>query len=405
MRLSAPESIPGPEIPARSRILRMDKNPKLFQWVEIERKALIHNVRQFRLLAGPRTRLLAVVKGNAYGHGMGEVAKIALKGGADWLGVNSVEEGISLRNTGIGAPILVLGATLLCDLEKALRSDLHLTIYNRQTIEELGRLVSKLKKRAHVHIKVETGTYRQGVRPEDLPRFAKQILKHPGLELAGVSSHFANIEDTTSTAYPELQLNSFLAAFEELRRERIAVPLKHMSCTASSILFPETHFDMIRVGIGLYGLWPSRETFVSCRLQKREPLELRPVLSWRARIAQLRSAPKGSFIGYGCTYKTTRAARLAVIPVGYYDGYPRSLSNSAHVLVRGRRAAVRGRVAMNFIVADVTDIPAVRLEDEVTLIGRDGREAISVDSLASLAGTISYEMISRINPLVPRIYV
>ena len=283
--------------------------------------------------------------------------------------------------------------------------DLRFTVYNRETIEALGRLARKLKETAHVHLKVETGTHRQGVRADDLPRFARGIQRHPNLVLEGLSSHFANIEDTTSSAYPELQLNNFVAAFEGLRRERIDIPFKHMSCTASSILFPETYFDMIRVGIGLYGLWPSKETFVSCRLQKREPLELRPVLSWRARIAQFRSAPKGSFIGYGCTYKTTRAARLAVIPVGYYDGYPRSLSNSAHVLVRGRRAAVRGRVAMDFIIADVTDIPAVRLEDEVTLIGRDGREVITAESLASLAGTISYEMISRINPLVPRIYV
>jgi alanine racemase len=178
-----------------------------------------------------------------------------------------------------------------------------------------------------------------------------------------------------------------------------------MSCTASTILFPEPGFNLARVGIGLYGLWPSKETYLSCLLDRKEPLSLEPVLSWKAGIAQIKKVPAGADIGYGCTYRTTRPTRLAVVPVGYYDGYDRGLSNAAHVLVRGRRAPVRGRVAMDFFMADVTDVPGAGLEDQVTLLGADGRERITAEDLAALAGTISYEILARINPLVPRIVV
>ena len=348
---------------------------------------------------------MAVVKANAYGHGLLPVSKIVLDAGADWLGVNSVEEGAALRDAGFEAPILVLGAVLLGDLEQAVRRDLRLTVYNREIVDALGRLAARLKKKARVHLKIETGTQRQGVRVEDAVPMARRIRNHRGLVLEGLSSHFANIEDTTSSAYPDLQRSKFLAAVSHLSRRRIEIPVKHMSCTASSILFPATYFDMIRVGIGLYGLWPSKETLLSCRLQKREPIELKPVLSWKARIAQVKPVSKGAFIGYGGTFRTTRTARLAVIPVGYYDGYDRRLSNSAHVLIRGRRAAVRGRVAMDFLMADVTDIPGVGFEDEVTLIGEDGREVITAEFLASLAGTISYEILARLNPKTPRIVI
>jgi len=375
----------------------------LLQWVEIDRSALVHNLREFRRLAGRRTKIMAVVKANAYGHGILEVSRIVVAAGADWLGVHSVEEGLTLRREGIAVPVLVLGAASLGELADAVRAGLRLIVYNRETVDALGRVAHRLKTVARVHLKVETGTHRQGVRPDEALRFASRIARSSGLVLEGLSSHYANIEDTTSTAYPDRQLGAFRSAVDKLERAGVRIPVKHMSCTAASILFPSTLFDLVRVGIGLYGLWPSRETLVSCRLQKREPLELRPVMSWRARIAQVKSVPKGAFVGYGCTFKTTRPARLAVIPIGYADGYPRSLSNAAHVLIRGRRAAVRGRIAMNFITADVTDIPGARLEDEVTLLGRDGREAVPAEALATLAGTISYEILARVNPLIPRV--
>ena len=162
---------------------------------------------------------------------------------------------------------------------------------------------------------------------------------------------------------------------------------------------------MARVGIGVYGLWPSKETHLSCVQNNREPVDLKPVLTWKSKIVQVKDVPEGSFIGYGCTYKTTRATKVAVLPVGYYDGYDRLLSNLSYVLIKGKRAPLRGRVAMNFIVVDVTDIPGVRLEDEAVLIGRQGPEKITAEYIASLCGTINYEIVTRINPLLPRLVI
>jgi alanine racemase len=373
--------------------------------VEISRTALVHNIREFRRLIGPRRKFLAVVKANAYGHGLLEVAATAVREGVDWLGVNSVEEGLALRGAGFTAPILVLGYAPLEALEDAVARDIRLTVYNRKTVARLAALAGSLGKTVRVHVKLETGTWRQGVAAGELAAFVRDIRRRPGLVVEGLSSHFANIEDTTKHDYPRRQLETYRAACRALEAAGPRVPLKHMSCTASTILFREPGFNLCRVGIGLYGLWPSKETYLSCFLDRKEPLSLEPVLSWKARIAQIKKVPAGSDIGYGGTYRTTRPTVLAVIPVGYFDGYDRGLSNTAHVLAKGRRAPVRGRVAMDFFMADVTDIPGLRLEDDVTLLGADGRERISAEDLAGLAGTISYEILARINPLLPRVVV
>jgi alanine racemase len=377
----------------------------LAQWVEVSRKALTRNVSQFRRRVGSGRKLLAVVKANAYGHGILEVSRIAIGAGADWLGVNSLEEGIELRRAGVRAPILVLGYVPLGRLGDAVARELRLTVYNKASVDGLAAACRRLKKKARVHVKVETGTNRQGVLEGELPAFARSIQRRPGLVLEGLSSHFANIEDTTDHSFPQRQLAAFERSVRGLEKAGIEVPITHMSCTAATILFPETYFDMVRVGIGLYGLWPSKETYLSCALDKREPLTLEPVLTWKARIAQVKRIAKGGAVGYGCTFRATRRTTLAVIPVGYYDGYDRGLSNTAYVLVRGQRAPLRGRVAMNFSTADVTDIPGVGIEDEVVLLGAGGRERITAEQLAALAGTISYEIVARINPLVPRIVV
>jgi alanine racemase len=375
-----------------------------WQWIEIDRRALASNVRHFRALVG-RRRLLAVVKANAYGHGIVEIARLALAEGVDWLGVHSLEEGAALRQSGIAAPILVLGPVAPGRCEEALRYDLRLTVYDRETGEGLSAAAIRLGTKARIHIKVETGTNRQGLRAAELTAFARRLARLPGIEIEGLSSHFANIEDTTSLEYAKRQTAQFAEGTALLRKAGIRVPIRHMAATGAAIVYPESQFDMIRLGIGLYGLWPSKETYLSCRLRKRKPFVLKPVLSWRAKIAQVKRVPKGAFVGYGCTFRTTRPTRLAVIPVGYADGYDRALSNAAHVLVRGKRAAVRGRIAMNFFTADVTDIPSAAAGDAVTLIGRDGRETVSADALAALAGTISYEILARLNPAIPRVVV
>lgn len=380
-------------------------NDGLMQWVEIDSSALTHNIHEFRWLIGKNKKLLATVKANAYGHGMLEVAEIALQAGADWLGVHSIDEGVRLRQNKIESPILILGYVSCGELALAAEQNLRITVYNFETIERLGELASRSGEEIRLHVKVETGTHRQGIREEDLLCFVEKIQEHPGLILEGMSSHFANIEDTTDHSYARIQLDNFDRIGQMLEQQGITIPIKHIACTAAAILFPETYYDMVRIGIGMYGLWPSKETFLSCILQKREPMRLKPVLAWKTRIAQIKKVPKGAYVGYGCTFRATRETVLAVLPIGYYDGYSRNFSNTSYVLIKGQRAPVRGRVAMDFIMTDVTDIPDVRVEDEVVLLGENEGESITADDLAEMSGTINYEIVSGINPQIPRIIV
>jgi alanine racemase len=341
---------------------------KKLQWVEIDRSALKNNMDQFRSLIGNSRKMTVVVKSNAYGHGLLEVSRLASEFGADWLGVNSLEEACAIRKSGIGLPLILLGYVPLIALEEAVKNDLRLTVYNMDTIETLGRIASALQTDVHLHIKTETGVQRQGIGGDDLLPFIEKIRTCSNLKIEGLSMHFANIEDTTDHSYAQHQLEKFNEYVSHLKESGIEIPVKHVACSAATILFPETFFDMVRVGIGVYGLWPSKETYLSCIQEKRKPVNIKPVLTWKTRVVQIKDVPEGAFIGYGCTYKTTRRTKLAVIPVGYYDGYDRLLSNSSYVLIAGRRAPVRGRVAMNFITVDVTDIPEVQLEDEVVLL-------------------------------------
>lgn len=378
---------------------------KQLQWVEIDRSALKHNIVQFRALIGNSRKMAVVVKSNAYGHGLLEISPLALEFGADWLGVNSLEEARTIRESGLDSPIILLGYVPLADLEEAVKNDLRLTVYNEETIKELGKVTATLKKTVNLHVKTETGVHRQGVTGDDLLPFVKTIRSCPYLRIEGLSMHFANIEDTTDHGYAQKQLETFIEYAKLLEQNGINIPVKHVACSAATILFPETYFDMVRVGVGIYGLWPSKETYLSCIKEQREQVNIKPVLTWKTRVVQIKNLPEGAFIGYGCTYKTTRPTRLAVLPVGYYDGYDRHLSNASYVLIGGKRAPLRGRVAMNFITVDVTDIAEVRLEDEVVLLGQQRQEKITAEYLASLCGTINYEIVTRINPKIPRFVV
>ncbi len=376
---------------------------KHMQWIELSAKALKHNISQFRSLLGKERKLLAMVKANAYGHGMIPIASAAVNSGSDWLGIHSIDEGITLRENGFKCPLLSVGYIPLHRLQQAVENDIRITVYNNETIEKLGDICRSLHTKAYLHIKAETGTYRQGLNESEIIPFIENIERHEGLVIEGISSHFANIEDTTEHSYAQVQLKRFKKILNRIENREITIPFKHMACSAAVILFPETYFNMARIGIGLYGLWPSNEVYISSLLRDRPEFNLKPVLSWKARIAQVKHIPKGQFIGYGCTYKTTRETVLAIIPVGYYDGYSRGLSNVSYVLIKESRAPVRGRVAMNFIIVEVTDIPGVKVEDKVTLLGEEGSDSITADKLAALTGTINYEITARINPGIPRI--
>jgi alanine racemase len=371
-------------------------------FVEIDTKALSHNTAVFRKLAGPKRKLAAVVKSDAYGHGMIEVSKIVLKAGMDWLAVFSVEEGFALRNAGIDAPILVLGPPSPGKIAEAVKADLRLTAASldiaRMVVKECNGMGAK------VHLKIETGTNRQGLRPKDLLE-AASLLKNSGIEIDGAYTHFADIEDTTDHTFAESQLNTFMSRIESLGGDGFRPPILHTACSAATILFPDTYFEMVRAGIALYGLWPSSETRVSAKMLGRNDMDLRPVMSVKTRITQINVVDAGQYVGYGRSFRTTRPSRLAVVPVGYADGYDRALSNQAHVLVRGVRAPIRGRICMNLMMIDVTDIQEASTGDEVVLLGRQGKEEITAEFLAKLASSINYEIVTRIAPGAKRVTI
>lgn len=371
-------------------------------WCEIDTAALAENVRSFRRLVGDTT-LAPTVKSNGYGHGLLLAARAFLDGGADWLCVDALDEARALRQAGLTCPIYVFGYVPLADLPEVVSLDCRLVVYNRETIDALAALGAPVR----IHLKIETGNHRQGVGAEEAVALAALAARAPAITLEGVSSHFANIEDTTDHTYARRQLAVFEGAVAALRAAGHAVPMRHLSNTAAALLWPDQRFEMVRIGVGAYGVWPSKEARVAALLAGRRELALHPALTWKTRIAQVKSVPEGAFVGYGCTYMCTHPTRLAILPVGYADGYDRGLSNLAHVLIRGRRAPVRGRVCMNITMVDVTDIPDAALEDEVVLLGApavDG-ERLTADQIADWAQTISYEIMARIGAHLPRVAV
>lgn len=384
-------------------------------WVEISKEALSNNVKQFRRIIGDKVLLCPCVKANAYGHGLVDCSKTFVEAGADWLAVNSLYEAEELRAGEVNVPIYILGYVEMKELGKAVELSCSLVAYNREMIEALGKIGGPSK----IHIKIETGNNRQGVLLKDLIKFVEYVKSFGNIEIEGLTTHFANVEDTTDHSYAEQQLSKFNEAIKLLEIIGVDVPIKHCANSAAAILFPKTHFQMVRVGISSYGMWPASylsspisavtKSHASIDSRSRRALAdetfiLIPALTWKTKIAQIKTLPSGEYIGYGCTYRTSHETRLAILPVGYYDGYDRGVEGG-HVLIHGKRAPIRGRVCMNIIMVEVTDIPEACLEDEVVLIGRSGDEEISAEQFGKWAGTINYEVTTRINERIPRNFV
>ncbi len=377
----------------------------LTNWVEVSRGALTHNITLFRRLLKPGTAFLAVLKANAYGHGLEQVAHVCAEAGVDMLGVHTAEEVATLRNMGATLPILVMGYLAPRQVADVVDPGVHVLISSHQVLEALAAHSRRLGIGLPVHVKVDTGTHRQGVTPAEAPAMA-QAANEAGLTVAGVATHFANIEDTTDHSYAFLQLERFRTVVAAVRERVGHVPFVHAACSAAALLFREADFNMVRVGISLYGHWPSKETYLSWLLEHgRDGVKLEPALTWRARVGQVKEVAAGSPIGYGLTHRPTRASRIAVLPVGYSEGYPRALSNRGRVLIHGKAAPVVGRVCMNIVMVDVTDAGKVEDGDAATLIGADLEERISVEELAENAGTINYEVLARLSPALPRLLV
>ncbi|MGZ6029430.1 MAG: alanine racemase, partial [Myxococcaceae bacterium] len=358
-----------------------------------------------RRLLQPGTAFLAVVKANGYGHGLQQVAQVCVDEGVDMLGVHTADEVAALRRAGVRLPILVMGYLAPAQVAEVVDPGVHVLVSSRQVLEALAAHSRRLGVALPVHIKVDTGTHRQGVVPAEAAGLA-DAARAAGLAVTGLATHFANIEDTTDHSYAYLQLERFRGALAAVRDRVGPVPVVHAACSAAALLFREADFNMVRVGISLYGHWPSKETHLSWLLEHgRDGVKLQPALAWRARVGQVKDVAAGAPVGYGLSYRPTRASRIAVLPVGYAEGYPRALSSRGRVLLHGRAAPVVGRVCMNIFMADVTDAGRVEDGDVATLIGADGSERVTVEELAENAGTINYEILARLSPTLPRLLV
>jgi alanine racemase len=338
---------------------------------------------------------MAVVKADGYGHGAVQVSKEALECGADRLGVALPEEGIVLRKAGIMAPIQILGEIHPLASLMVIENDLIPTLCSTVVADALGREAGRLGQRIKVHIKVDTGMNRLGLPVNDVPDFMGYLKQYPSLEVEGIFTHFACADDPDSD-YTQKQLSSFRKLLSKLESSGSRFSLKHAANSAATIFFPETHLDMVRIGIALYGLHPSEAT--------KNKINLEPVLSLISVVSQLKSVSAGEGASYGLTYKAAKDTKLALLPLGYGDGYTRLFSNKAEVVIAKQRFPIVGNVCMDQSLVEVGEANNIEVGDEVVLIGKQGGQEISADELAGILGTINYEITCMINKRVPRRY-
>jgi len=354
-------------------------------WVEINLDAIVNNVKNIKKLIGEKKELMAVVKGNAYGHDILEVSSVLLNNGATRLAVARLEEGIFLRKAGITVPILILGLTLKKQAELLVSYDITPTVCEYEMIEKLSESAFKEGKIVKVHLKVDTGMGRIGICPNHVLNFIKKLKVLKNVQIEGIFTHFS-VADEKDKTYTEKQFRKFMEVLIVLEKEGIKIPVKHVGNSATLLDLPYMWLDLVRPGISMYGLYPSTE------VQKN--VKLIPAHSFKTRIVFLKELFAGESIGYGRTY-TTKKKRTVVasLPVGYADGYNRLLSNQGEVLVRGKRFPIIGRVCMDQCMIDITNLPQVEIGDEVVLWGRQGQEEITVEEIADKIGTINYEIV------------
>jgi alanine racemase len=378
-------------------------------WAEVDLSAIAHNVRELRRRADPKAKVMAVVKANGYGHGAVEVARTALANGAEWLGVARLPEAIPLREAGFGVPILVFGYTPPAEAGRLIEYDLRQSVYSPAAARAYSAAAAARGRRIRVHLKVDTGMGRLGMVPaalsgkapghavgEDFIREATAIARLPGLDAEGIFTHFA-ASDSADTSYARRQLAMFLEVLSALRAAGLEFTVRHAANSAAVIALPESHLDLVRPGIALYGLRPSDEVDLT-------NISLQPAMALKARIIHLKSVPAGTCISYGMTYRTPSPTVIATIPAGYADGFRRLLSSKGEMLAGGRRVPVVGRVCMDLTMLDVGAVTDACIEDEVVIFGRQGNEFISADDLARELGTINYEIVCDVTARVPRVY-
>ena len=366
---------------------------------EIDLDAMTYNLEHIKKNLAPGTQVIAVLKADGYGHGAVPLARRIQKDPEIWgIAVATVEEGEELRNAGITKPILILGYTYQEDYQKIAKLDFRPAVFKLSMAKELSKAALEAGKSLKIHIKIDTGMTRIGYRDvkKDVPEIL-EISKLPGLEIEGIFTHFARADEADKT--PALvQYEKFQEFIRALEQEGLHISMKHCSNSAGIIRMQEANLDAVRAGIILYGLYPSKEV-------EREPVPLKPLMSLRSHIAYIKTVEPGVEISYGGIFTTVRETRVATIPVGYADGYPRGLSNKGSVLIRGKRAPILGRVCMDQFMVDVTDIPEAEELDQVTLLGKDGEDCITMEELGELSGRFNYEFACCISKRVPRVYL
>ncbi len=359
-------------------------------WAEVNLDNLEHNFKKIKSLLRDKTKVLVTVKADAYGHGLIAVAKRLAGCGVDYLGVASIDEGIALRQAGVKTPILILGMILSKDIGPLFTYRLIPTICDRQMAAVLNAKARAMKQKIPVHVKVDTGMGRIGVAPEEALNLVTAIHKLKHIQVQGIFTHFALAD--SDRKFTASQLKLFNQLIGDLKKRGINIPLVHAANSIGLISHGKSHFNMVRPGLVIYGLYP-----------KRLSLDLKPVLSLKTRVVFVKQVGTGSGISYGRTYITKKPTRIVTLPVGYGDGYPRNLSNLAWLLIGGRRFRVSGRICMDQIMVDVGNFKP-RLGEEVVLIGKQGKQKVTAEELADLAGTIPYEIVCGLGSRIPRVY-
>ncbi len=366
-------------------------------WTEIDLDAIAWNVLRLKKHVGEHTELMAVVKANAYGHGTLPVARVALQNGATRLAIGRVDEAIKLRKAGIDVPILLMCFTTPAQSPDIVRYRLTPTVNALKQAQALSKAVAAQgAPPLPIHIKVDSGMGRFGLMPDEVLDFARAVAAIPGLTLEGFYTHFSTA-DEADTSHTHRQFALYRQLLHQIEEAGIPVRIKHVANSAATMRFPEMHLDMVRCGIAIYGLYPSPGM--------ERSLDLRPAMALKSRVGRVRTLPSGWAISYGRTYVTTRPTLVALVPVGYGDGYHRILSNRGAVLICGQRAPLLGRVCMDQFVVDITGITGVEEGDPVVLLGRQGQDQIHADEIAAWAATINYEVVTAILPRVPRVYI
>ncbi|QGT98741.1 Alanine racemase [Candidatus Syntrophocurvum alkaliphilum] len=366
-------------------------------WVEIDLSAIRHNINEVKSLLKPETKLMVIVKANAYGHGMLEVTRICLEEGVDYLGVASLDEALTLRKEGIKSPILVLGYIPNGTAETIIDNNIIPSVFTISLAEELSKVAVSKGKEVNVHLKVDTGMGRLGIVVESrASELVERVNLLPGVNIEGIFTHFA-VADAKDKTYTKKQIEVFNEFLKNLEEKGIHIPIKHSSNSAAIMDLPEAHYDMVRAGIVTYGLYPSDEV-------DRKKIDLIPAMTLKSKVSFVKTLSKGSSVSYGRTFIASKNTVVATVPIGYADGYTRLLSNKIWASIKGKKVPLIGNVCMDQCMFDVTGVDGIKDGEEIILFGKP-EFGITADDIADTLGTINYEIVSAISSRVPRLYI